>query len=216
MDDEKSTELDARVFDNVLLQGGAEARKELGRQIAALLRDPNATAGEREAVVPTLLKLAGDPVFEVRHHLAQQICGLNPFPADIFFTIVADDDAIALPFLAAAAALDTPRKLAVLKVGDVARRAQIAQRPDITAQCVELILADAEWPVAAALLDNAAYALSGDDYRRLFGRFADQPEITVRLLGRDDLPLEIRILEARRTANRVHRMRQWRGTDNRA
>ena len=43
--DDKDTDLDARVFDGVLLQGGAEARKELGRQIAALLLDPEHAAG---------------------------------------------------------------------------------------------------------------------------------------------------------------------------
>jgi uncharacterized protein (DUF2336 family) len=202
--EDRGTVLDARVFDSVLLQGGAEARKELGRQIAMLLRDPASRADEREAVTPTLLRLAGDPVFEVRHTVAQHVSDLDSLHVDVLFTIVADDDRIALPFLAVTPALDSLRMLAVLRVGDTARRIQIAQRPDISRQCAAFIVADAEWQVAAALLDNAAYEPASDEYKRLFVRLGAQPEIIERLLSRPGLPLEIRILEARQASRRIH------------
>jgi uncharacterized protein (DUF2336 family) len=202
---EPYTELDARVFDSVLLQGGAEARKELGRQIAALLRDPDQRPGDREAVVPTLLKLAGDPVFEVRQFLAQQVLGFDDLDTGVMFTIIADDDEIALPFIAGSAALDAAAMLAVLKVGDRQRQIAIAQRFDIAPRCVALIIANAEWQVVAALLDNHAWEPTGDEYRRIFARLGAHPEIIERLLSRPRLPLEIRILEARRAAGSIHR-----------
>ena len=204
MSDDKGADLHARAFDGVLLRGGTEARKELGRQIAALLLDPKTRADEREEVMPTLLRLAGDPVFEVRHFLAQQLRDVVPLHRDVLFTIVADDDEIALPFVAGTPALDAPRMLAVLKVGDTARRVQVAQRPDIAPQCVAFIVAHAEWPVAAALLDNVAYELSGNEYRKLFVRLGNEQEIIERLLSRSALPLEIRIFEARRASRRIH------------
>lgn len=205
MSEDNDTDLDARVFDGILLQGGAEARKELGRQIAALLLDPDTRPGEREAVIPTLLRLAGDPVFEVRHFLALCLREVTPLHPDILFAIVAGDDDIALPFIAATPAMDAPRMLAVLKVGDTPRRAQIAQRPDVSPQCVAFIVAAAEWQVAAALLDNVAYEPSRDEYRRLFTRLGGQPEVIERLLARPGLPLEIRILESRRASRRINR-----------
>jgi uncharacterized protein (DUF2336 family) len=197
------TELDARVFDSVLLHGGAEARKELGRQIAVLLRDPETPQGERESVVVTLLRLASDPIFEVRQFLAQQLRDLRDLAPDILFTIIADDDEIALPFIAGAAALDATAMMAVLKVGDRRRRIAVAHRGDIPPRCVACIIANAEWQVVAALLDNRAWEPTGEEYRRLFARLGAQPEIVERLLIRPGLPLEIRIIEARHAARNV-------------
>ena len=197
--------LDTRVFDEVLMQGGADARKELARQLGQFLRNPDTSTDEREAIVPSLLKLTGDPVHEVRQALAGYLADIASLDADVMFSIVADDDSIALPFLAASASLDRGRMLAVLKVGDTPRHAEIARRPDVSTECIGSILKNAEAAACAALLDNPAFEPRDADYRLLYSRFPSEPEIMDRLVDRSDLPLEIRILHAKRTSGQMHR-----------
>ncbi len=200
-----SASLDTRVFDEVLMQGGADARKELARQLGQFLRNPDTSEDEREAIVPSLLKLASDPVLEVRQALAGHLAEIAALDPDVMFSIIADDDSIALPFLAASASLDKGRMLAVLKVGDTKRHVEIAKRIDISAECIAIILKSCETPACAALLDNAAFEPRDGDYRLLYSRFSSEPEIMNRLIDRTDLPLEIRILHAKRTSGQMHR-----------
>jgi uncharacterized protein (DUF2336 family) len=195
--------LDASVFDDVLMRGGADARKELARQLAAFLPSSKPGSRDRETVVAKLIKLATDPVAEVRESLARQLSQLAPLEADILFTIIADDDFIALPFLASTPALDRCQMLAVLKIGDLARQLQVASRPDLCPECIDYMIEAADWPVCASLLDNEAFEPVERDYRRLYARFAGEPEIVERLLARQDIPLVIRIVEAKRTSNRI-------------
>ena len=195
--------LDASVFDDVLMRGGADARKELARQLAAFLPSSKPGSKDRETVIAKLIKLATDPVVEVRESLAGQLSQLSPLEADVVFTIIADDDFIALPFLASTPALDRWQMLAVLKIGDLVRQLQIASRPNLCPECIDYIIETTEWPVCASLLDNQAFEPVERDYRRLYARFAGEPEIVERLLARQDIPLVIRIVEAKRTSNRI-------------
>lgn len=197
--------LDTRVFDDVLLQGGADARKELARQLGDLLRDVGTPATERDAVIPSLLKLSSDPVFEVRQALAQYLATVPALHADVVFSIVADEDEVSLPFVASAVSIDGGRMAAILKVGDVSRQSQIATRVDVTPECKGMILKSCDWPVCAALLDNETFEPRDGEYRMLYTRFSDVSEITDRLIDRSDLPLEIRILHAKRTSGKMHR-----------
>jgi hypothetical protein len=63
----------------------------------------------------------------------------------------------------------------------------------------------------AALLDNRACRPRPSDYRRIYERFVDEPEIVERLLERPDLPPELRILHARQAAARVESLLATRG-----
>lgn len=205
MSQEKTVNLDTRVFDDVLLQGGADARKELARQLADFLRNPDTPKSERKAVVPTLLKLAADPVYEVRYATAQHLSSVSGLDIDILFSIIADEESIALPFLLASPALDEAAMTVILELGDFTRQIQVASRKDITRSCISTILAKCDWKVCAALLDNQAFEPSDTQYRTLFSRFHDTADIVDRLIARPDLPLEIRILHAKRSSSRMHR-----------
>jgi uncharacterized protein (DUF2336 family) len=185
------------------MRGGADARKELARQLAAFLPTSKPGSKDRETVVAKLIKLATDPVAEVRQSLARQLSQISPLEADVVFTIIADDDSIALPFLASTPALDRWQMLAVLKIGDLVRQLQIASRPDLCEECSDYVIESADWPVCAGLLDNPAFEPAEGDYRTLYARFAGEPEIVERLLAREDIPLNIRILEAKRASSRI-------------
>lgn len=197
------TDLEPSLFDEVLMRGGADARKELARQLSSAIAGNCVPGKERSQIVANLIKLANDPVSEVRQSVAQHLKGVSPLEADLVFAIVADEEEIALPFIAASLALDQPKLLAILRVGDELRQIQVASRRDISLDCIGHVLHAANWPVCAALLDNPAFEPSEKDYRRLYERFSQEPQIVDRLLQRDDVPLDIRIIEAKRASSRI-------------
>jgi uncharacterized protein (DUF2336 family) len=199
------TGLDPQIFDDVLMRGGADARKELARQLSAFIADNDQPSDQRDAVTARLVKLATDPVSEVRHCVAQHLSSVTPLVAELIFTIIADEDEIALPFLAASPALDLPKMMAVLKVGDEARQMQIAARKDLFEACADHIIEQTDSAVCAALLENPAFEPSDGDYRALYRRFCNEPQIVDRLLARDDVPLDIRILQAKRASSRLQK-----------
>ena len=107
--------LDIQVFMDVIACGDAARRTSLALQIARFLADQATPAGEREQVLPTARRLAADPDIAVRRAFAETLQSLETLDADLLFTIVSDEDEVALPFLAATSALDSLRTLAVLR-----------------------------------------------------------------------------------------------------
>jgi uncharacterized protein (DUF2336 family) len=82
----------------------------------------------------------------------------------------------------------------------------VALRPDITPEAVDYIVESLPLAVNALLLENPAVAFTREQFQRLHVRFGEVPEIMECLIARDDLPLEIRIAETRRTAARMQQM----------
>src|SRR5688572_14091935 len=185
------------------MQGGADARKELARQLTAVLALENKYSEARQKAVAQLMKLSTDPLHEVRQNVAELLSEVAPLEPDLVFTIASDEDEIALPFIAISPALDLAMMLAILKAGDTLRQIQVAARHDLFVECAKQIVNQGAWPVCAALLDNPEFEPSEDDYRILHHRFFDEPRIIDRLLARDDLPLDIRILQAQQASGRI-------------
>ena len=131
--------LDIQVFMDVIACGDAARRTSLAMQITRFLADPATPAGEREQVLPVARRLAADEDAAVRGAFAAELSQLAVLDADLLFTIVSDDEDIALPFLASTPALDSLRMLAVLRAGGEARQAIIATRPDVSPEAVDVI-----------------------------------------------------------------------------
>lgn len=204
--------LDTTVFDAVIESGDIVACRRLAVELAAFLADPAAPAAERKAVMPSVLRLAGLADIELRRELGARLSRCQMLRADIVFTLAADEDEIALPFLATALALDRWRMLAILQVGDEVRQAAIAGRPDVHPEAVTAIAGTCQPKAVAALLDNRACRPRPSDYRRIYERFEAEPEIIERLLDQAEFPPELRILHARHAAGRVQAMlaeRHW-------
>ena len=104
------------------------ARTKLAVQLAALLSAEETSKADAAQVVPVVLKLSVDPVKEVRRVLVDGLVPIANLHADILFSIIADDDDVALPFLAATPALNHWHMLAVLRVGDMARQQTVVLR----------------------------------------------------------------------------------------
>ncbi|VAV91965.1 hypothetical protein MNBD_ALPHA08-1229 [hydrothermal vent metagenome] len=199
------------IFDRVLEQGSVEEKKNLTEQLGLLACDMSAPALEREAIAPTLLRLAADPVKDVRVLLARILVHCEQLHPDIVFSIIADDEDVSLPFLADSPALDRLRALAVLKVGDKARQLVLAGRPDLSDDAICFIADQCDSEICVVLLDNDKVGINVKNYRRMYVRFRDVPEVTEQLLRRDDLPLEVRILQAKKASSNVQRLMAERG-----
>lgn len=202
--------LDTQVFMDVIACGDAARRTSLALQIARLLADPATPPGEREQVLPAARRLAADQDETVRRAFAEALAPLSVLDADLLFTIVSDDEAIALPFLAETPALDSLRMLAVLRAGDAARQAVIATRHDLSPETVDAITRELPLAVNALLLENAAVRLKPEHFRTLYQRFGGEQTMLDLLLARPDLPAILRIVQARRAAASIHSLLQER------
>ena len=205
------------IFDRVLESGTPQEKHRLAEQLSRLACDENTKQLERDAIVPTLLRLTTDPVRGVRVLLAKLLAQSKSLHPDIVFSIVADDADISLPFLAETQALDPYSMMAILKVGDKARQMVVVSRSDIARDCIDYVCDRGESDVCAQLLDNEEIEVRTHNYRRLYVRFRDIPEVMDRLLERKDLPLEVRILQAKRASGRCHQLmaeRGWMGAND--
>ena len=203
--------LDDSVFMDVIQNGDTPQRIRLAAQLAAFLCCEEAPKQERDLVVPAALKLAADAEADVRHALAQGLAACPDLHSDLLFAIISDDDEIALPFLCLTPALNHWHMLAVLRVGDDVRRAAVALRPDVSAEAVGYIVDSLSLALNALLFENEAVSFNDEQYRRLYARFGEAREMLERLLARDDLPPDIRILHARQSASRMQKLIVERG-----
>ena len=208
---EPSFGLDLSVFEIVLERGFPEERKKLAIELSGLTANAETPNGERNQVVPIILKLSVDTDKEVRSVLAEALA-LTPLThPDIVFSIAADDDDIAIPFLARSPAVDAWKMLAIVRVGDLPRQIAIVSRPDLTAETIAEVVESREVATCAALLDNPAATLDAAQIHTLYKRFGQTPEIIERLLAMPDLPLDIRITQAKRASNRIHQLMAEKG-----
>ena len=198
--------LDDQVFMQVIAEGSTAQRIELATQLAAVLGREDAPRTERDQVIPAVLKLTADPVAEVRRAVAEGVARHATLNADLLFAVIADDDEIALPFLAQTPALSPWHMLAVLRVGDDARRATVALRPDVSAEAVDYIIESLPLAVNALMLENESLVLTANQYRNLYTRFGETREVLDCLLACAGLPLDIRISHARRAASRMQQL----------
>ena len=196
--------LDTSVFDEVLRRGNPRLNRQLADQLAGFVAAAETPETERRAVIPYLLRLLSGRDVLVRRRIAERLAAsaveLDP---DLLFTIVADEDSIALPFLKDLRILSCRRQLAIYRVGDEARRMALVGRSDVCEALCRLVAKDGEAKVVAALLDNANAVLSADDLKRIYVRFRDVPAIVERLMQRRDLPAEVRLTHVRLARQRL-------------
>lgn len=208
---ETETGLDVTVFEAVLQCDKAEARQVLARQLAGLAADPDTSALEQEQILPILLKLSADKDRRVRAALVSEVVHADKLPDDLIFAITADEDRHALAFLAASPALNAWHMQAILRVGDDGRQKTIAGRADLSPEAVLYIVRAGTAAAVAALLGNVHVDVKPQDLHLIYGRLPQAPEVVERLLARADLPLDIRITQARRAAVRMRQMMAERG-----
>lgn len=203
--------LDVAIFDAVIETGTIADRCQLAEELGRLTCDRDSSEADRRAVVPHLLKLAMDDETDVRESLVRSLAEAEHLAADVVFTIVASEDEIALPFLAVTPALDAWRMATIARVGDLARQLEIARRSDIVASAINEILAKGEAEAACAVLDNRLAPLNAEHFHIIYEEHGNEPAIIERLLRHPDLPVDIRILQARQASRHIQRLVTERG-----
>ncbi len=204
--------LDVSVLEAVIEAGGVDARIALARQLCTLIAAEDTPAQEREAVLPVMLKLAVDEAKQVRATLAEELISVATVHADLLFCMIAGEDEMALPFLKYTPALSPWHMMAVLRVGDEARQCTVVSRTDITEEAAAYVIKSSSLGVVLALLDNPVVKLEGADIHTIYGRLGQVAEIIDRLLAMPDLPVDIRITQAKRAALRMRQLmaeRAW-------
>jgi len=211
MSEVQSVGLDVTIFESVIAIGDADARVALTKQLVALVSDTSTPPVEIQQVGPILLKLAADDDKKVRRVLAEEFANSGRIDAELAFSIVADDDDIALPFLADTRALSAAQLCIIAKVGDEIRQKVIAARPDVPTEVADHIIGQGGLESCAVLLDNPSVLLEELDFHVVYKRFGHNAEIVERLLAKANIPAEIRITQARRTAVRMRQMMAEKG-----
>jgi uncharacterized protein (DUF2336 family) len=148
----------------------------------------------------------------VRRTVAEELVTVSDLNADLLFCIIAGEDELALPFLAATPALSPWHMMAVLRVGDEQRQRTVALRPDITAEAAAHIIKAGAAPLVMALMDNEQVQFEASDLHTLYQRFGQVAELLDRLLALPNLPPDIRIVQAKRAAQRMRQLmaeRSW-------
>ncbi len=197
---------DTRIFAHVINTGTPFERLELAVQLADLVCDPGCPQDEFDAVTPSLLRLSADPDEVVRRQLAESLAACPQLDRRVVASIAADDESIALPFLAKAQSLDAAAMAAIARAGDEARQCAIAAREDISGAAVSALAEGGSEAAVRVMLDNPAVTPDAALLRRIYVRFWKRGDIVEQLLGFDDLPVDIRILEVRRASSRMQSM----------
>lgn len=208
---ESSPGLDVSILEAVLACGQVEARIALARQLAGLLADAEAPANEKEQIIPILIKATADADIAVRKVLAEELLSVEDLHADLLFAVVADDDEIAVPFLTDLPALSGWHMLTILRVGDDARQRAVAGRPDLAAETRSYIVKSGGAAAVVAFLGNPATKASAAELRSIYGRLGQSEEVAEAMLALPDLPPDIRIRQAKKTAIRMRQLMAERG-----
>jgi uncharacterized protein (DUF2336 family) len=195
--------LDTVFLEQVVKEGGEEARKLLAIQIASLLRDPSTPLLEREQVSPIVLKLAADEVFEIRNLLFEELQDVPRLTTELVTALAGIGDSLAIEFVSVAACLDSKRMMAILRDGNEPQQQAIAGRPDLSRDVLSCLVEKGQPGAIRVLLNNPVIELKDADFRKLYGRFSVVPEIIDCLLARIDLPMDIRVTQTRRVAGRM-------------
>lgn len=211
MSDNEEVGLDVSVLNEVLEHGDVAARVALALQLASLISEPTTAELERSQVTPILLKLSVDDEIEVRKALVGALLDEAKLHSDIVFSIIADEDEIALPFLAQTPALNSWHMMAILRVGDEVRQRTVAARDDLHDEAANYMIKSSSVSTVRALMNNPIVQLENQDCHVLYQRFGNVPEIVESLLARPDLPLDIRITQAKRAASRMRQLMAERG-----
>lgn len=203
--------LDTSVFEQVIDHGPIEDRLALARQLCALVNELETSMADRRAVMPALARLACDRDRMVREILHSGLVQSDSLSADVVFSLVADDDDLAVAFVAANPSINCSIQCAILTVGDAQRCAAVAGREDVSAAAVKKIVNDGLDTAAIALLRNKSVRLGAGYCRKLYNRFHDQPKVCTALMDASYLPPEIALVHNQRTAEELRRSARLQG-----
>ncbi len=170
----------------------AQNRIDTGHSIIDMMETSNITDEERQALSKLLLKLTVDPIKTVRQEMAIALADLPDLSEDLVFSIIADDDELALPFLATTRSLNPQMMSAIVKIGDANRKLVIAARGDCHTEAVGILIRQGDVDILTELLENHSVVLSEGQYEKIIELLGDDPAIAQLLNRRRDMPIRLK------------------------
>ncbi len=199
----KQPALDVSVLELALRTGGEDVHLRMAEQLVTFMADAQTPEEERVLVRPVLLKLANHRSRQVRARVAGLAAEKGLAEPELIFSIVADEDDIAIPFIERAQRIPAMVQLAILRAGDAARRRATCGRHDVAPEVVREVVEHGERMLIMAILANEHAILPASLARQLYVRWREDEQVIAALLKRTDLPLEVRIAHVEITAGRL-------------
>lgn len=203
--------LDVSVFETVMQSGNVAARMALTQQLCDLLNAPGSDSEECREATPVIAKLACDVDSNIRSLIADKLIATQGLSADLIFAIVADEDDIAIPFVALNPSIDDTIMQAILAVGNLERCKAVAERRDVGPGAVRKIIMDGSEDIVLALLGNENVRLGPGYCRKIYNRFHSSPKVCAILMDMPNLPSEIALVHNQRSAESMRKAAQYQG-----
>ncbi len=209
--EQRRLRLDVSVFETVMRSGSVAARMALTRQLCDLLNSPDSDREECREAIPVVAKLACDVDNDIRSIIAGKLLATEGLPADLIFAIVADEDDIAIPFVALNPSIDDTIMQVILVVGNLNRCKAVAERCDVGPGAVRKIIRDGSEEIVMALLGNENVRLGPKYCRKIYNRFHGSPKLCGILMDLPNLPSEIALVHNQRLAEGMRKAGQYQG-----
>jgi uncharacterized protein (DUF2336 family) len=181
----------------------ADHRAEAAAALARSYLGPEMTEADRQEAELALLALLDDPEPAVRRALAEVLAPARETPAALLAGLLQDRSTIAALVLEQAPELGEADLIDHAAVADEAGQQAIARRRTVPAAVAGALAEVACEAAVAALLDNPGAVIARVSLARIVERFGSRAAVRQRLLGRSDLPVEMRLALASALARSI-------------
>jgi uncharacterized protein (DUF2336 family) len=171
----------------------ADHRAEAAAALARSWRGPEMAEADRQEAELALLALLDDPEPEVRRALAEVLAPAGETPAALLAGLLQDRGDIAALVLERAPGLGEADLIDHAALADEAGQQAIARRRTVRPAVAGALAEVACEAAVAALLDNPGASIARVSLARIVERFGSSAALRRRLLGRGDLPVEMRL-----------------------
>jgi uncharacterized protein (DUF2336 family) len=181
----------------------ADHRAEAAAALARSWLGPEMAEADRQEAELALLALLDDPEPEVRRVLAEILAPARETPAALLAGLLQDRGDIAALVLEQAPGLGEADLIDHAALADEAGQQAIARRRTVPPAVAGALAEVACEAAVAALLDNPGASIARGSLARIVERFGSSAALRRRLLGRGDLPVEMRLALASALARSI-------------
>jgi uncharacterized protein (DUF2336 family) len=176
-----------RLRENATVRVRADAAKHVGD----LFSSAGLTEAERQTALTILEGLVKDFEQEVRQSLAIHVANCAILPPSLARTIVADLEAISVPFIRVSPALTEADLVSIVRLGSSAKQVAVATRERVTGRVAKVLIATRSPAIVTTLLSNQGAEITEPSYHMIMDGFANDIAIQGLLVERAALPLTV-------------------------
>ena len=150
-------------------------------------------------VTPLGLKIAED-IFrimvrdvevKVREILSDSLKKCRGVPKDIVYSLIEDEDSVAVPFITYYSQLTNDDLLKILKLTNSNKQKAVAKRNNLPYEIAQYIVDECPEEVVGELISNNSIEIKESTYQVIIDKYKKSELIQKRLVDRDDLPVSV-------------------------